>query len=379
MCIARAPTRSGQFSLMGLANSRNLNIKNLLKYNIINLLIDVGHVNGKQKIIYTNRDESERPISPPDKFKFSKMQRLKLTVIQANLAPVSELLNGSDSSDCRENGEVSIKPNSGLGGRTLSKASSFDITDPQESFMATISTLITALTSLSAIDSSNLVELVKLFTIVFIKNINIRGLIDVFEFEVEEGKCVTELLLISYINSIVTLSSKSNNSSGQLLEEILKSLLVLISSNVYFKDGHQGRYFHEYLGKLSNDQLKEFFDSLLSITCTFTFKTSNLNFLTSAATRPDKSRHSAQLLAAFSILPVSNELLKNFNDLKSFSLFIKFQSQFFQLTTNFSIGESTILTIFSNFMTNFCSNYRRFLLSKLDNEELVIQFKKVII
>lgn len=290
------------------------------------------------------------------------MQRLKLTVIQASLAPPA-----ADNEERTESRDVEIIPDLA----TLSKASSFDITDPQESFMATISTLITALPSHSAHvtpeSSSNLIELVKLFTVVFIKNINIRGLIDVFEFEVDEGKCVSELLLISYINSISTLS----NSSGFLLEEVLKSFLVLISSNVYMKNGQQGRYFHECLGKLSPDQLKDFFDSLLTIMCNFTFKTSNLNFLITTPTISEKSRLSAQLLVAFSLLPVASDLLKNYNDLKSFSLFIKFQSQFFQLATNFSIAESTILTIFSNFMSNFCSNYRRFLLSKLDNEELV--------
>ena len=293
------------------------------------------------------------------------MQRLKLSVIQASLTSIAEV---SETRNLEVNSfnEVTGGSSATLT-RTLSRASSFNITDPQESFMATISTLITALNQTNSHHSANdLIALVKLFTAVFIKNINIRGLIELFEFEVEDGKSVSELLLSSYINSIVILSKNP----GPLLEEVLRSLLILVSSNVYVKDGKEGRYFHEFMTKLSGDQFKEFFDSLLSITCTFTFK--NSNFLTgSTPTIPEKSRLAAQLLSALSLLKCSNELLSNFNDLKSFALFIKFQSQFFQATTNFSVGESTILTIFSNFMTNFCSNYRRFLLSKLDNEELV--------
>lgn len=300
------------------------------------------------------------------------MQRLKLTVIQAALAPKEPVLIVEDGETITvEDCEKSLKR---IPSR-MSSSSSFDITDPRESFMATISTLIAVLNRAASneqFDDSfwrHCKELLTLFTAVFVKNINIKGLVEVFEFEVEEGKVITEHLLTAYINFI-----SSTNSDSSTLEEALRSLLILISSNLHCNQ-EQGRYFHSFLtGKLSSDHLMNLFSCLMEITCTFTYKSNG--FLGSVPIISDKSRLSSQLLV--SLLLGDVRVLKSLNDLKLFALFIKFQSQIYQFSfpNHLNLNDLTILTILSNAMTNFCPNYRRFVLSKLDNDELVISGKQ---
>lgn len=312
-----------------------------------------------------------RPRSPPDQFKFSKVQRLKLTVIQAALTP--KVVNEENvSEDCNNNDRTTTtSDNTSLNANSVHKIpsnSSFDITDPQESFMATISTLIAAL-NLAIYDpefnNPNLKELIKLFTAVFLKNVNIGGLVDVFEFQLDDGKVISEHLLTAYINFICVCPS----------EDILKSLLILLSSNLNVAENVQARYFHSFLtAKMSSDHLASLFDVLMEITCTFNYK--SVGFIASVPIISDKSRLASQILVSLLLNQQSDtifKILKGKDDLKSFALFIKFQSQIFQFSYphHLNLNDLTIITILINSLINFCPNYRRFVLSKLDNEELV--------
>ena len=151
----------------------------------------------------------------------------------------------------------------------------------------------------------------------------------------------------------------------------MTSFLILISSNLHQSDGSQGRYFHRFLTeKLSLDHLNNLFTSLMEITCTFSYKSNG--FLGSIPILSDKSRLSSQILVTI-LLKKSADILNPFNDLKIFALFIKFQSQIFQFSypNHLKLNDLTVLSVLGNSMTNFCSNYRRFVLSKLDNEEFV--------
>lgn len=387
-----------------------------------------------------------------------------MTVIQAALTPPDNdhCTDTTDTTDSTDNttdntdndtNDLSTLPRSIS---QSSSASSFDITNPQEAFVATISSLIAALNNATDYRinrpaafinnfNKNLHELIKLFTCVFLKNSNSKGIVDIFEFVVDEqGKVICEHLLTSYINYFISIStSKSrniNNSTSINLEiEVLNSFLILISSNVHFKS-HQDRYFHSFLiGKLSFEHLASLFDSLMEMACTFKYK--SFGFIGSVPIISDKSRISLQILtclllndtidtkdnifedepynpvdktkcgtigdntfstvdddvdatkssaehtnkitaktAAFNTNTDCTKKKNNFinvlqtsDDLKSFALFIKFQSQIFQFSypQNLNLNDLTILTIFSSSMTRISSNYRRFVLSKLDNEELV--------
>lgn len=297
------------------------------------------------------------------------MQRLKLTVIQAALTP--KLANDTDESFP----STTTAPLQRISSSSLSNSSSFDITDPQESFMAKISALIASLNlaasspQISDEFNKNLLELVKLFTTVFLKNINIKVLIDIFEFQVD-GKVISEHLLTAFINFICT---SSNNK-----EVILRSFLILISANVNISDS-QARYFHLFLTqKVSSDLLSSLFEALMGISCNFNYKT--VGFIGSVPIISEKSRLASQILVSLLLNKESNlfPVLKRADDLKLFALFIKFQSQIFQnsFPHHLNMKDLTILSILSNSLTISCSNYRRFVLSKLDNEELVQSFLK---
>ena len=305
---------------------------------------------------------------PPNQFKFSKVQRLKLTVIQAALTP-KELSDDITIEGDQENSiyAASLK--------RIPSNCSFDITDPQESFMATISTLIASLNFAASTPqiledfNKNLLELIKLFTTVFIKNINIKGLVDIFEFQVDE-KVISEHLLTSYINFI----------SVAVNEEILRSFLILISANLNTSESTQSKYFHLFLTqRLSSDHLSSLFDVLISLTCRFNYK--SVGFIGSVPIISEKSCLASQILVSLFLTNQSQsdffQVLKRSDDLKSFALFIKFQSQILQnsFPQHLNLKDLTILTILNYSLTNFCSNYRRFVLSKLDNEELVIRLR----
>jgi hypothetical protein len=310
----------------------------------------------------SNLDYDPKVFSPPNQFKFSKVQRLKLTVIQAALTPKET------------NHDITIEEDSDTFGplQRIASDSSFNINDPEESFMATISALIASLNhaaSMSQIPDDfnrNLLELIKLFTTVFLKNINIEGLIDIFEFQVDE-KVVSEHLLTAYINFIC----------AAVNEEILRSFLVLISSILNNAlESKQSRYFHLFLTqRLSSDHLSNLIESLINLICIFNYK--SVGFIGgSVPIISEKSRLASQILVSLFLNNQSEifQVIKRSDDLKSFALFIKFQSQIFQnsFPQHLNLNDFTILTILSYSLTNFCSNYRRFLLSKLDNEEVLI-------
>lgn len=310
-------------------------------------------------------DDDPKSFSPPNQFKFTKVQRLKLTVIQAALTPKEET-----------SGEITIQDNHVNPLQRIASNSSFNITDPEESFMATVSALIASLNHAASMTTQipedfnkNLLELIKLFTTVFLKNINLRSLVDIFEFKVDE-KVVSEHLLTAYINFICVAVN----------EEILRSFLILISANLNTSKTSQSRYFHLFLTqKLSSDHLSSLFDSLICLTCIFNYK--SVGFIGSVPIISEKSRLSSQILLTLFLNNQSEmfQVLKRSDDLKSFALFIKFQSQIFQnsFPNHLSLNDLTILTILSYSFTNFCSNYRRFFLSKLDNDELLISICKV--
>ena len=291
-----------------------------------------------------------------------------MTVIQASLTPKIEGSDGGISVNDCGTGTITSSDSIPSPIQRIASNSSFDITDPQESFMATISALIASLNFFASSPQllaknhdfiKNLHELIKLFTTVFIKNINIVELVDIFEFQVD-GKVISEHLLTAYIN-FVSVSAD---------EVVLKSLLVLISSNLN-NSGSQTRYFHLFLTeKLSSDHLSSLFDALMEISCIFTYKT--VGFIGSVPIISEKSRLASQILVSLLLNSQSDifPVLKRTDNLKSFALFIKFQSQIFQ-NSHLNLNDLTILTILSNSFINFCPNYRRFLLSKLDNEELV--------
>ena len=426
----------------------------------------------------------QRSFSPPNQFKFTKVQALKLTVIQAALTPKiknSEIKFDDDvevEKEEEEEGEfdsntypitVEIKNDPF---NLDNNNSTTSITEyPQEAFMATISTLIAGLNraafsinnnnnndkddasiiisaNYNQIDTTdififkkNLLELLKLFTAVFIKNMNLVGILEVFGCQVE-GTKVSFHLLTAYINFISTHSNTNNNNNKNnnnnnhiinnvLLEESLRSLLVLISSNLLLPQKlTQIRYFHSCVScELSLEHFKILFESLLGIVCTFNHK--SLGFLSSTPSLSDKSRLASQLIVTL-LLPVSIDtgtylctekgidngtdkdkgsdsgtdkgsdsgtethtqmhtntntntnnsnfsiVLKEFNDLKTFSLFIKFNSQILQTFPNFlSLNDLTILTFLSSAMINFCPNYRRFVLSKLDIDEFLVVICRV--
>lgn len=307
--------------------------------------------------------ETDRPFSPPDQFKFTKVQRLKLAVIQG-------ALNRSDSSKSSTNKLDDL---------------SFEALNPEEAFVSTVSTLITSLNLISVKDEENksfsspvftefdknLRELLRLFTSAFVKNINLTHLCDIFEFEVDE-RSIAEHLLVALINFIVC------GAGG--VEEALRTLLVLIASNFNYK-GCQERYFHLLLThNIATEHLSSLFDALLEILCRFTQK--SYGFIGSVPVMTEKSRMALQLLVTLLIDVRSEnhashrgiEFLRKKDDLKAFALFVKLQSQLFQFSypSHLSSQDLSMLTVLSSAMTKFCPNYRRFVLSKLDQEEFVL-------
>lgn len=290
-----------------------------------------------------------------------------MTVIQAALTPKeTQILSDNIPIEGDQDNYIYA-----TGLQRIASNSSFNIIDPQESFMATISTLVASLNFAASTPkfpedfNINLLELIKLFTTVFIKNINLKGLVDIFEFQVDD-KVISEHLLTAYINFI----------SVAVNEEILRSFLILISANLNTSESAQSRYFHLFLiQRLSSDHLSSLFDALISSTCIFNYK--SVGFIGSVPIISEKSRLSSQILVSLFLCNQSGlfQVLKRSDDLKSFALFIKFHSQIFQnsFPQYLNLNDLTILTIINYSLTNFCSNYRRFVLSKLDNEEIVIR------
>jgi hypothetical protein len=314
----------------------------------------------------TNNESETRTFSPPDQFKFSKVQALKLTVIQAAFShkPLTE-------------GETTAQEEKST---TISRASSFSLVDPQEIFMSTVSTLIVGLNRGAESDPSdsfnkNLSELIRIFTSAFIKNMNLQRIVEVFEFELEAASVLSKHLLNAYVNYLV-----NSRAAPVVLEETLRSFLILISANLPEK----GRYFHKCLIEgFSVDNLQVFMEALIGLTCIFSVK--NHGFLSTLPDLSEKSRLSSQILTCL-LLPMTKDgsndekssdnpiqtVLSNINDLKCFALLVKYQAHILQIyPNNFSLNDLTVFVVLSNAMMNFCPNYRRFLLSKLDNEELV--------
>lgn len=282
-----------------------------------------------------------------------------------------------------------------------------------EAFMSTISTLIAALNLSNEHEPEKVLEIIKLFTSVFIKNMNLIRVSELFEFSIENRKIV-EHLLKAYIKAIISVQHE------EVKNEILRSLLILCSSKIPFKNEDEIkiiRYFHINLLKIilsddaddnsRSDNVANLFCDALIENIKLIPSQSNSSFFNTTTTSnsnncilSDQSKISIQILLILFLydetgntfldktttlnLHCTSLSLSHLTDSKIFTIFMKIHAHNLFSSTSTSVFNSnhfnsnsqltnvTVLILFQSLLLNFCQNYRRFLLSKLDNDDYLL-------
>lgn len=298
----------------------------------------------------------DRSNSPPNKFKFNKLQMLKLNVIQAALRPAD------------------------LASQPLP-----ELSDAREAFMATISTLITA--SLGAQNQlkneqflKSLREVIALFTAAFVKNMNLGEMVQVFECELE-GRRVAVHLLLAYVQILQLQLPPTHH---DLYQETLQSLLILLSANLHTCT-EQSRYFYDVLlGNFTGDERLVFFESLLEQICSIATAAgskkspaSNSQYtlwpLITATPIPSRIKVAGMLLlCVFCESPGFFDILAEFSDSKTFGLLVlAFTQLLSRYPESLNLAELSVFSFVLNCLVLQSAAFRRFILSKLDIEDFV--------
>lgn len=262
-----------------------------------------------------------------------------------------------------------------------------ELSDAREAFMATISTLITAaLNANSQLKNDqflkSLREVIVLFTAVFVKNMNLGEMVQVFECELE-GRRVAVHLLLAYVQILQLQLPPIHH---DLYQETLQSLLILLSANLH-TCSEQSRYFYEVLlGDFTGDERLVLFESLLeqisSIATSNSKKsatnTSQYTLWPLITVTPISSRIKSAgmlLLCLFCESPEAGgffDILAQFSDSKTFGLLVlAFTQLLSRYPESLNLAELSVFSFVLNCLVLQSAPFRRFILSKLDIEDFV--------
>lgn len=191
-----------------------------------------------------------------------------------------------------------------------------------------------------------------------------------------------------------------SRSCRELTESVLKSLLILVSSNIHCQKT-QMRYFLASISACLNpDDVTNLVDSLFRCICTFPSPTGYV-FWSRSDALPSTAKLAVLLFDSLffpSVDPASreqatvgdrlpsdealaviddrlspDEALAVYSDFKSFALMMRLLDQTLPLyPQTLSLQDLTPLTMLLSLLINFCPDFRRFVLSKLDNESLLL-------
>lgn len=268
-----------------------------------------------------------------------------------------------------------------------------ELTEPREAFMSLLSTLIAAAQRFSSISPAaatdpflqSLKEVFILFTTLFVKNMNLAEIVQVFEVTFE-GRRVGYHLLLAYLQVLQQL--KAFPQQNTLCTEVLQSLQILLTANLH-TNSLQARYFYAILQDEFGDEEKLcVLECLLGHFCTgFGVQRAvqySLWLGGSLGTFPLPLK--AKLSAALLLLLFADErahgfysLLSSFSDSKMFGMLLLVFSQTFSLYPEaLNLSELTVCSLLLNCFVLQAPHFRRFLLSKLDIEEFVLVLSKVL-
>lgn len=259
-----------------------------------------------------------------------------------------------------------------------------ELSDAREAFMAAISTLITA--SLGAQNQlkneqflKSLREVIALFTAVFVKNMNLGEMVQVFECELE-GRRVSVHLLLAYVQILQLQLPPSHH---DLYQETLQSLLILLSANLHTCT-EQSRYFYDVLlGDFTGDERLVLFESLLEQICSIAATGSKKSPASNSqytlwpliTATPIQSRIKVAgmlLLCLFCESPGFFDILAEFSDSKTSGLLVlSFTQLLSRHPESLNLAELSVFSFVLNCLVLQSAAFRRFILSKLDIEDFV--------
>ncbi len=261
-----------------------------------------------------------------------------------------------------------------------------ELTEAREAFMSLISTLIAASQCfcLRTIDSLNepflqsLKEVFVLFTVVFVKNMNLAEMVEVFEVVLEERKVATHLLLVCFqvLQQLQTLPQLNS-----FCTEVLQSLLIMLSSNLHTVN-LKARYFYAVLMEDFREEEKLcVFECLLAHFCSGFGAQRAIQYSlwpgaqSSALPLPLKTKLTSILLLLLFVEEHEQgffTLLTAYSDSKGFGmLLLAFSQMFAKYPESLTLPELTVFSFLLNCFVLRAPHFRRFLLSKLDIEDFV--------